>query len=140
LREATATSPVITTSRQLSIIPAGLPGATERLQDTDFTEEFMFDGTAGTVDSDGVGPFASDNLLFVPTPVGFKNSRIRLSGYLTCQARPDGSVQAVTGTLSSVGLNVTGARRTSPESCARATSCARTARCARSPRSPTPPR
>ena len=41
----------------------------------------MFDGTAGTVDGDGDGPFKSDNLLFSPTPVGFKNSRIRITGY-----------------------------------------------------------
>jgi hypothetical protein len=109
LRESGGTTPVIALSRQLSIIPGGLPGVTERLQNADFSEDFVFDGTAGTVDSDGDGPFKSDNLLFSPTPVGFKNSRIRISGYLTCQARPNGTVQAVSGTISSAGTTVTGA-------------------------------
>ena len=108
LREAGGTAPVITLSRQLSVIPSGLPGATERLSNTDFSEDFVFDGAVGTVDGDGDGPFKSDNLLFSPTPVGFKNSRIRITGYLTCPARPDGTVAVVTGTISSAGTTVTG--------------------------------
>ena len=78
-------------------------------QNTDFIEQFVFDGSAGTIDGDGDGPFKSDNPLFSPTAVGFKNSRIRITGYMTCVARPNGSVQAVSGTISSAGLNVTGA-------------------------------
>lgn len=109
LRESTGMAPVISLSRQLSIIPGGLPSATDRLQNTDFSEDFVFDGTAGTVDADGDGPFKADNLLFAPTPVGFKNSRIRITGQLTCKMRPDGTVQAVSGTLASTGLAVTGA-------------------------------
>jgi len=112
LREAGGTTPVVTLSRQLSIIPSGAPGPMERLPEVDFVEDFVFDGTAGTVDGDGDGPFKSDNLLFAPTPVGFKNSRIRISGYLTCKARPDGTVVAVTGTISSAGTTVTGAAGT----------------------------
>ena len=48
---------------------------------------------------DGDGPFKSDNPLFSPTPVGFKNSRIRMTGYMTCRARPNGSIPAVSGTI-----------------------------------------
>jgi hypothetical protein len=108
LREAGGTAPVISMTRELSAIPGGAPAADERLQGSVFAEDFVFDGSAGTVDGDGVGPFASDNALFAPTPVGFKNSRIRITGYLTCRARPDGSIAAVAGTLSSAGINVTG--------------------------------
>ena len=109
LREAGGTAPVITLTRQLSIIPGGVPAGNERLSNVDFFEDFVFDGTAGTEDGDGDGPFKSDNLLFAPTGVGFKNSRIRISGYMTCRALPDGSIPTVTGTLSSAGLSVTGA-------------------------------
>jgi hypothetical protein len=109
LRESGGMSPVISLSRQLSIIPSGAPTATQRLQNTDFLEDFVFDGSAGTLDGDGDGPFKADNLLFSPTPVGFKNSRIRVTGQLTCKARPNGSVQTVSGTISSAGLAVTGA-------------------------------
>jgi hypothetical protein len=109
LREAGGMTPIITLTRELSIIPAGVPAPNERLQNTDFSEDFVFDGSAGTVDADGDGPFTFDNPLFTPTPVGFKNSRIRLSGYMTCRARPNGTIPAVSGTLSSAGLTVTGA-------------------------------
>ena len=108
LRESGGMAPVITLSRQLAIIPSGVPTAAQRLQNTDFSEDFVFDGSGSTVDGDGDGPFKSDNLLFVPTPVGFKNSRIRITGQLTCKMRPNGSVVTVSGTLSSAGLNVTG--------------------------------
>lgn len=108
LRESGGTAPVIMLSRVLSAIASGVPGTGERLQGADFTEEFAFDGSPGTVDGDGDGPFKSDNALFTPTAVGFKNSRIRVSAHLTCVARPNGSIQAVSGTLSSAGLNVTG--------------------------------
>jgi hypothetical protein len=109
LREAGSTTPVITLSRQLSIIPSGILAGNQRLQNTDFTEQFVFDGSAGTIDGNGDGPFKSDNLLFSPTPVGFKNSRIRITGIMTCVSRPNGSIQVVSGTISSAGLNVTGA-------------------------------
>ena len=108
LREADGIAPVVALSRELSIVAGGAPGAGERLQGADFIEEFAFDGSPGTVDGDGDGPFAADNALFTPTAVGFKNSRIRISAHLTCTARPDGSVQAVAGTLSSAGETVTG--------------------------------
>jgi hypothetical protein len=109
LREASGTTPVITLTRQLAMIPSGVPTPSQRLQNTNFSEDLVFDGSAGTVDGDGDGPFKSDNLLFSPTPVGFKNSRIRITGQLTCKARPNGSVATVSGTISSAGLNVTGA-------------------------------
>lgn len=98
----------IVVTRNLSIIPAGAPSGNQRSANIDFFEDFDFDGTAGTEDSDLDGPFKSDNLLFVPTPVGFKNRTIRISGYLTCVSMPDGTVPAVSGTISSTGLNVTG--------------------------------
>jgi hypothetical protein len=109
LREAGGTTPVITLSRQLSIIPVGVPAGNERLQNTDFIEQFVFDGSGGTIDGDGDGPFKSDNPLFSPTPVGFKNSRIRITGRMTCVRLPNGSLPVVSGTLSSAGQNVTGA-------------------------------
>ena len=109
VRESVSMTPAILVSRQLSIIPSGAPTGTQRLQNTDFFEDFVFDGTAGTVDGDSDGPFKSDNALFSPTPVGFKNSRIRITGYMTCRAIPNGSVPVVSGTISSAGTNVTGA-------------------------------
>lgn len=109
LREAGGSTAVISLSRQLSIISGGTPTGNQRLQNTDFFEGFIFDGSASTEDSDGDGPFKSDNLAFSPTPVGFKNSRIRISGYMTCRSFPNGSIPAVSGTLSSAGLAVTGA-------------------------------
>ena len=108
LRESAGMTPVITLDRGLSIIATGVPGPGERLQGADFTEEFAFDGSPGTVDGGGDGPFISDNGLFTPTAVGFKNSRIRVTAHVTCTARPNGSIQAVSGTLSSAGVNVTG--------------------------------
>lgn len=109
LRESGGTTPVVTLSRQLSVIPAGIPAGNERLQNTDFIEQFVFDGSAGTIDGDGDGPFKSDNPLFSPTAVGFKNSRIRITGVMTCATLPNGTIPAVSGTVSSAGLNVTGA-------------------------------
>lgn len=98
----------ITVARNLSIIPAGSPLGNQRLANIEFFEEFDFDGTVGTEDADLEGPFKSDNLLFEPTPVGFKNHTIRISGYLTCTSKPDGTVPSVTGTISSAGLDVAG--------------------------------
>lgn len=109
LREADGTTPVMALARELSLISGGGPTGNERLQDSDFTEEFVFDGSPGTVDGDGDGPLKADNLAFSPAATGFKNSRIRISGYLTCRAFPDGSVPSISGTLSSAGQNVTGA-------------------------------
>jgi len=109
LRESGGTTPVITLSRELSIIPVGVPAGNERLQNTNFMEQFVFDGGAGTVDGDGDGPFKSDNPFFSPTPVGFKNSRIRITGSMVSTALPSGSVPTVSGTISSAALTVTGA-------------------------------
>ena len=108
LREAGGPVPVIATTRSLTIIPSGVPGAGQRLQNTNFTETFDFDGSSGTIDGDGHGPFRTDNPAFTPTSVGFKNSRLRIRGYLTCTQASDGSVTAVSGTISSAGLAVTG--------------------------------
>ncbi|MCK0191740.1 MULTISPECIES: hypothetical protein [Arenibacter] len=107
-RGALGSTAVIALTRNLTIIPVGVPSGNQRLANIDFFEDFDFDGTAGTEDTDFDGPFKSDNLLFVPTPVGFKNHTIRISGYLTCTSKPDGTVPTVTGTISSAGLNVTG--------------------------------
>jgi len=109
LREAGGPAAVISLSRQLSMIPSGAPAGNQRLQNADFFEDFVFDGSGSTIDSDGDGPFKSDNMLFSPTPVGFKNSRIRITGYMTCRAFPAGTIPAVSGSISSAGLIVTGA-------------------------------
>ena len=109
LREAGGTTPVISLSRNLEIIISGVPTATQRLQDTDFIEEFIFNGGAGTLDSGGDGPFKADNLAFpTPTAAGFKNSRIKITGYLVSRLRPDGSTPSAPGTISSIGTAVTG--------------------------------
>ncbi|MGH2582272.1 MAG: hypothetical protein ACRDFQ_05190, partial [Anaerolineales bacterium] len=109
LREASGTAPVISLSRSLEIIHSGVPTATQRLQNTDFIDEFIFNGAAGTLDSDGDGPFKADNLAFpTPTAAGFKNSRIKITGYLVSRFRPDGTIPVVSGTISSVGTTVTG--------------------------------
>lgn len=110
LREAGGTAPVITPIvRNLEIINSGIPAANQRLQNTDFIEEFIFNGSAGTLDSDGDGPFKADNLAFpAPTTAGFKNSRIKITGYLVSRLRPDGSTPLAPGTISSVGTAVTG--------------------------------
>lgn len=108
LREAGGTTPVFSISRNLEIIPSGVPTVNQRLQNTDFIVEFDF---TGMVDSDGVGngPFKADNLAFpVPSAAGFKNSRIKITGYLVSRFRSDGSIGAVTGTISSMGNVVTG--------------------------------
>lgn len=108
LREGVSPDPMITLSRSLVIIPSGAPGANERLVNTDFTETFVFDGSAATVDGDGHGAFRSDDPVFGPGAVGFKNSRLRIRGYMTCTQLPNGSVPTVAGTISSAGLAVTG--------------------------------
>ena len=108
LREAVNNTPVITISRTLTMTPGAPGGANERQQNTDFVEQFVFDGSAGTIDGDGQGPFASDNLLFAPTPTGFKNSAIRITAYLSCNRLANGTVAAVSGTVSSVGTALTG--------------------------------
>ncbi len=106
LREAGGTSPIFTLSRNLEIINSGTPTPSQRLQNTDFIEEFDF---TGLVDGDGDGPFKADNLAFpVPTAAGFKNSRIKISGYLVSRFRANGTVPAVSGTISSAGTTVTG--------------------------------
>jgi len=108
LRESVSNTPVISITRDL-ILTTGAPvNPNERQQNTDFVESFIFDGSAGTVDGLGEGPFVSDNLLFSPTATGFKNSLIRITGYLTCNQMADGSVAPVSGTISSSGTTVTG--------------------------------
>lgn len=108
IRESISNAAVISVTRDLIITP-GVPGnPNERQQNTTFTEQFVFDGSPGTTDSDGQGPFASDNLLFTPTATGFKNSLIRITGYLTCNRKPDGTVPLVSGTISTLGTSLTG--------------------------------
>jgi hypothetical protein len=108
LREAVNNTPVITLMRNLTLTPGAPAGPTERQQGTDFIEDFVFDGSAGTVDAGGQGPFVSDNPAFTPTPVGFKNSLVQVSGYITCQQFPDGTVKPVSGTISTSGTTLTG--------------------------------
>lgn len=109
LREAGGTAPVIALPpRDLVITPGAAALPDERPQGADFVEEFVFDGTAGTVDGGGKGPFASDNLAFAPTATGFLNSRIRVIGHLVCRQKPDGTVPVAAGTLASSGTAVTG--------------------------------
>ncbi|MGH2558693.1 MAG: hypothetical protein ACRDJH_06485, partial [Thermomicrobiales bacterium] len=111
LREAGGSNPVITLTRDLIATPGPPVGANERQQNVDFIEEFVFDGSAGTVDGGGKGPFATSNGLFPPagaSETGFLNSLIRVTGYLTCVAKPDGSVPAAAGTIASAGTAVTG--------------------------------
>jgi hypothetical protein len=100
LRENVSNTPVITLTHNLTIAPAQ--------QNIPFFEQFVFDGSAGTTDGSGEGPFVQDNLLFTPTPTGFKNSAIRITAYLSCNRRPDGTISAVSGTISSAGTAVTG--------------------------------
>ena len=108
LREAVSNTPVITLARTLTLTLGAPAGPTERQQGTDFIEDFVFDGSAGTLDAGGQGPFVSDNPVFAPTPVGFKNSLIQVTGYLTCQQFPDGTVKLVSGTISTSGTALTG--------------------------------
>ena len=108
LRESISNTPVISITRNL-IMSTGVPvNSNERQQNTDFFEDFNFDGSAGTVDGSGEGPFVSDNLSFSPTSTGFKNSAIRVTAYLTCNQMPNGSVAPVSGTISSSGTALTG--------------------------------
>ncbi|MBI1765617.1 MAG: hypothetical protein HYR56_29800 [Acidobacteria bacterium] len=111
LREAGGAAPVIALPPRNLIITTGAPiNPNERQQGVNFIEDFVFDGSAGTVDVDTVpeGPFASDNLSFTPTATGFKNSLIRVTGHLTCKHKPDGSIPAAAGTVSSSGTTITG--------------------------------
>jgi len=113
LREAVSPTPVISMARELNIVPVGTPlGASDRAQGTDFVEAFVFDGSAGTVDAGGKGPFASTNLLFAPPDTGFLNSLIRISGRLTCDQKPDGTVPAAPGTVTTAGTTCTGSGTT----------------------------
>lgn len=92
LREAGGAAPVITLTRNLTITTGAPVNPNERQQGLDFTVEFVFDGTAGTVDTAGKGPFASDNTPAGGTVgVGFLNSLVRVTGTLTCNVQPNGS-------------------------------------------------
>lgn len=111
LREAGGATPVITMSRDLVMTPGAPAAANERQQGVDFIEDFVFDGSPGTVDNTGQGPFASDNLQFPPmgpSAVGFLNSRIRVTGTLRCARQPDNTIAPAAGTISSAGAVVTG--------------------------------
>lgn len=108
LRESVSNAPVISIARDLVLTTGAPVNPNERQQNTDFVESFIFDGSAGTVDGSGEGPFVSDNLLFSPTATGFKNSVIRITGYLTCNQMADGFVAPISGTISSSGTTVTG--------------------------------
>jgi hypothetical protein len=111
LREAAGPAPVISLARDLTLTVGAPTAANERQQGVDFIEEFVFDGSPGTVDAAGKGPFASGNTLFPPAgaaDTGFLNSLIRVTGRLTCQQKPDGSTPASAGTIASAGTAVTG--------------------------------
>jgi hypothetical protein len=108
LRESVSSVPVISITRDLVMTTAAPANPNERQQNVDFFEDFVFDGSAGTVDASGEGPFVADNLLFMPTDTGFKNSTIRITGYLVCKQQADGTTAAVSGTISSTGTTVTG--------------------------------
>jgi len=102
----------INLTRNLIVMPVGTASAAanERPQAADFFEDFVFDGSPGTVDGAGNGPFLSDSPAAPPAgPVGFANSAIRLTGTLRCTRLPDGTTPPHPGTISSVGVNVTGA-------------------------------
>lgn len=112
VREAAGPAPVITLTRDLLITVGAPAAANERQQNVDFIEEFVFDGSPGTVDAGGLGPFATDNGDFPPTgssATGFLNSLVRVTGTLLCRHKPDGSLPAAAGTISSSGTSVTGA-------------------------------
>ena len=100
IRENVSNTPVISITRNLTI--------TTGQQNTDIIEQFVFDGSAGTADVSGEGPFVQDNLLFSPTATGFKNSVIRITAYLTCNQMADGTIAPASGTISSSGTSVTG--------------------------------
>lgn len=100
IRENVSNTPVISITRNLTI--------TTGQQNTDIIEQFIFDGSAGTTDASGEGPFVQDNLLFSPTATGFKNSVIRITAYLTCNQMADGTIAPASGTISSSGTSVTG--------------------------------
>jgi hypothetical protein len=109
LREAVTATPVIELPlRVLSIVPGAPAGAAERQQNTDFVEAFAFDGTAGTVDTDGQGPFASANTLFTPPATGFKNSLLRVVATVISERRTDGTLPTSAGTVTSAGSTVIG--------------------------------
>lgn len=108
LREAASAAPVITLSRTLTLTPLAPTAPSERRQGIDFVEVFAFDGSAGTTDADGDGPFKSDNPGFAPTSVGFKNSAIRMTAYLTCNQEPTGAIPPATGSIGTSGTTLTG--------------------------------
>ncbi|SHH91260.1 hypothetical protein SAMN04488109_6040 [Chryseolinea serpens] len=100
IRENVSNTPVISITRNLTITTAQ--------QNVDRIEQFVFDGSAGTLDISGEGPFIQDNLLFSPTATGFKNSVIRITAHLSCDQQANGSIASAAGTLSSSGITVTG--------------------------------
>ena len=112
LREAGGSAPVIALPvRTLIATPGAAAAVNERQQGVDFIEEFVFDGSAGTVDGAGKGPFASANLNFPPTGpsnTSFLNSLLRVTGTLTCDRLPDGSLPSAAGTVTSAGTALTG--------------------------------
>lgn len=99
IRENVSDTPVISITRDITLSTVQ--------QNTDRFEQFIFDGSAGTVDASGEGPFVQDNLLFSPTATGFKNSVIRITAHLYCNQMADGSTDPVSGTISSSGTSVT---------------------------------
>ena len=112
LREAAGPAPVISLPPRTLTMTVGAPtSASERQQGVDFVEEFVFDGSAGTTDAGGKGPFAADNTVFPPagpSSTGFVNSLIRVTGRIVAKQRPDGSTPAAPGTISSSGTTITG--------------------------------
>ncbi len=79
-------------------------GQSPALDDCQQAEQLVLGGDGPT----GDGPFVSDNAAFVPTPVGFKNSLVRVTAHLTCHQFPDQTVQPASGTVATVGTTLTG--------------------------------
>jgi hypothetical protein len=101
----------ISLTRNLVVLPVGTApaAANERPQAADFFEDFVFDGSPGTLDPAGNGPFLSDSPALPPAgPVGFVNSAVRLTATLRCTQLPDGSTPPHPGSIASVGVNITG--------------------------------
>ena len=105
-------APVISLPPRTLTMTVGAPAsASERQQGIDFVEEFVFDGSGGTIDAGGKGPFAADNTLFPPagsSATGFLNNLIRVTGRIVAKQRPDGSTPSSPGTISSSGTTITG--------------------------------
>ena len=109
LRESGGTTPVDHAEPAIVDHSRGLPAATSACRTPISSEAFVFDGSAGTIDSDGDGPFKSDNPAVLAHDGRFQEQPHTHTGLpdMPCAAQrhdPGG-----VGTISSAGLNVTGA-------------------------------